>query len=329
MNASAALRKALPVCVVAIGLSGCASPPGTTPPVTPAIAPEPDANAKSVLLYISNGAGNVAVYRYWKRTFVGLLTGFRSPQGECVDGRGDVFITDSSLAEIREYAHGGTKPIRTLDDSGYEPYSCSVDPTSGNLAVANNSTTIRSSGGIAIYRHARGKPRFYGPIQYVPEPDALGYDASGNLLVASLSAYSSYDYASFAFRPKGRSFIPLELSQISSGSPFEDVTSVQWDGRYWAIADNGAIYRYAIADNGDPTFEGIVFLSDLVYEQSQLWIYTAAGGSQQIIGTDDASNAVTYWHYPAGGEPIASITGYLNQPYGVTVSPRSAAESGR
>jgi hypothetical protein len=319
MNASALLRRALPVCVVAIGLSGCASTPGATPPVTPAIASAPDANAKADLLYISNGSGNVAVYRYWKRTFVGLLTGFKAPKGECVDAAGDVFITDSSLAKIREYPHGGTKPIRVLDDRGYQPYSCSIDPTTGNLAVANH-RSAQGDGGVAIYRHAQGKPKFYGPIKDVPNPIAVGYDDKGNILVASMYIDNYYySIASFAFLPKGaHSFIFLQLSQVS-GSATEDVTSVQWDGQYWAIADNGQIYRYAIADDGGSTFEGTIDLSGPGYERGQFWIYKTAGASQ-IVGADPSSNAAYFWHYPAGGSATGSITAYVYQPYGVTVS---------
>jgi hypothetical protein len=327
MNASTLLRAALPICIAAVGLSGCASPPASIPPATPAVAQQPDANANAVLLYISNAAGNVAVYRYWKRTFVGLLSGFKSPKGECVDAAGDVFITDSGLAKIRVYAHGGTKPIRVLADPGYEPYSCSVDPKNGNLAVAN-SASGRSEGGIAIYRHAAGHAKFYGPIQDLPNPIAVGYDSKGNLLIASVLNQSEYRYGSFALLPKGaQSFIAVKLSQISSGSLFQDVTSVQWDGQYWAIAYNGQIFRYTIAGTGDSTFEGALSLPGLGYGQGQFWIYTTAGGSQ-IVGTNPNSNAAYYWHYPAGGA-IATITGYLNQPYGVTVSPRSAGESAR
>jgi hypothetical protein len=330
MNALAFLRTALPVCVAVIGLTGCALPPAATPPATPAIAVQPDANAKSSLLYISNGAGNVAVYRYWKRSFVGLLSGFKAPKGECVDADGNVFITDSGSAKIREYAHGGTKPIRVLEDRGYQPYSCSVDPTNGNLAVANNLTTARGEGGIAIYRNARGKPKFYGPIQYLPNPVAVGYDGEGNLLIASLLQYTSYyEYATFALLPKGQqSFVRVRLSEISSGSPFEDVTDVQWDGQYWAIAYNGEIFRYAIANDGESTLEGVLSLSSLGYGQAQFWIYTTTAGSQ-IVGASPSSNTVYYWHYPAGGAAIASVTSYLNEPYGVTVSPRSATKGSR
>lgn len=327
MNALALLRRSLPVCV-AIGLAGCGSPMQTTPSVAPALAQRPDADRKFDLLYVSNLAGNVTVYRYWQHTFLRLLTGFKQPRGECVDATGNVFVTDSRLEKIREYAHGGTTAIGVLKDRGYQPYSCSVDPTTGNLAVANYQAGSRGEGGIAIYPHAEGPPKIYGPIKYLPNPVAVGYDNQGNLLIASLLAYSSYAYASFALLPKGsQSFILVNLPSLTT-SIFADVTSVQWDGQYWAIADNDSIFRYAITSSGKSTYEGTVRLSGLGYQQGQFWILHGTAGSQ-IVGASWGSNAVSYWHYPAGGSAIDSITTFLNEPYGVTVSPRSATDAGR
>ena len=48
---------------------------------------------------------------------------------------------------------GGTKPIKKFDDSPDSPYTCSVDPTNGNLAVANNDGTS-TQGNIAIWNAA-------------------------------------------------------------------------------------------------------------------------------------------------------------------------------
>ena len=67
-----------------------------------------------------------------------MLAGFRAPKGECVDADNDVFITDSKLSEIFEYQHGAKKPVNILTDNGYRPYGCSIDFTTGNLAVAND-----------------------------------------------------------------------------------------------------------------------------------------------------------------------------------------------
>src|SRR5580704_1128033 len=90
------------------------------------------------LLYVSNANGFVNVYRFWQHTLVGVLTNFTQPTGECADAAGNVYIVDHSTSKIYEYAHGGTKAIKTLDDSASSPDGCSVDHNTGNLAVAND-----------------------------------------------------------------------------------------------------------------------------------------------------------------------------------------------
>ena len=93
--------------------------------------------ANETLLYISDiGAETVDVFTYPKGAMVGALTGFEEPNGECVDAKGNVWIADTYALEIVEYAHGGTKPIAKLSDANY-PVSCSIDPTTNDLAATN------------------------------------------------------------------------------------------------------------------------------------------------------------------------------------------------
>ena len=86
-------------------LAGCGGPPGQAgaPPV-PTAPESPTGTSQRDLLYVSNAGGVVTVYRYWYRTFLKQLTGFRAPKGECVDQLGDVFVTDSGLETV-SYTH--------------------------------------------------------------------------------------------------------------------------------------------------------------------------------------------------------------------------------
>ena len=134
------------------------------------------------LLYVSDTNRNeVDVYSYPAAQLKGKLTGFSNPHGMCVDAAGDVYMTSGGSSEIFEYAHGGTKPIATLQDPGYFPKACSVDPTTGNLAVMNFQQTA-ASGNVVIYTHAKGKPKAYEApnmfFYYFTE-----YDANGNLFI--------------------------------------------------------------------------------------------------------------------------------------------------
>ena len=124
----------------------------------------PDAKAKD-LLYVTNaGYDEVLVYSYPQYKLVGTLTGFYFvPDGVCTDKKGNVWIVNNSAQENVEYKHGGTSQIASLSDPGYYPTICSVDPTTGNLAVANKETIGSSpqQGNVAIYAHAKGTPKLY------------------------------------------------------------------------------------------------------------------------------------------------------------------------
>ncbi len=116
------------------------------------------------LLYISNsGTSNVTVYTYLDGKgllLVGTLTGFSSPAGMCTDSVGNVWIPDAGTRRLYEYAHGGTKRIETIQQQSGYPYSCSVDPTTGNLAVAS--------------QHPNGKYQSYSVVDVYPKGSRTG-----------------------------------------------------------------------------------------------------------------------------------------------------------
>ena len=102
------------------------------------------------LLYVSDAGSNaVDVYSYPERVKVGQLSGLGMPGGLCVDGAGDIFVTNiaaSGTSSIVEFAHGGTAPIQTLNDPGMEPSGCAVNPVTGDLAVVNYCPYSQSGG---------------------------------------------------------------------------------------------------------------------------------------------------------------------------------------
>ncbi len=178
MKAPDFVRYALTGCVATAMLGGCGGSqrpigaPGAMPQ-TSALATHatrggswmlPEAKSED-LLYIAAGLvdGAVYVYTYPRGRFVGTLTGFAEPFGECTDSAGDVFIvafsntSSSSSSTIYEYAHGGTTPIAMLSDPS-AGVACAIDPVSGNLAVSGD--------GVAIYQHATGSPTMYYSSQY-------------------------------------------------------------------------------------------------------------------------------------------------------------------
>ena len=150
MSISDLSRYALSTCVAAAMLAGCG---GSQPPIgAPGAMPpsstiathaerggswmRPEAKS-SDLLYVSDQKANkVYMYAYPPGPLIGTLTGFSQPGSPCVDAKSDVFVPDGLNARIVEFAHGGSKPISVLSDSGEVPAGCSVDLTTGDLAVA-------------------------------------------------------------------------------------------------------------------------------------------------------------------------------------------------
>jgi hypothetical protein len=267
----------------------------------------PDAKTND-LLYISSFLnGDVYVYSYPHDRLKGMLTGFSSPAGECVDKSGDVFITSKS--GILEYAHGGTKPIATLNDAGLAQ-GCSVDPKTGNLAVTNYSTTSSKRGNVAIYKDAKGSPT-YRTDSNIYHEEFCGYDNAGNLFV------DGQDISSGGLRlseiPSGKTF----FKNITLNQTFTGAGGVQWDGKHLAIGNNtegaGTIYQFAI--NGEKgTKVGSTPLNGSGGAE-QFWIEQA-----NVIVPEPFTNDVGIWAYPAGGSAKKTITGGFDFPEGATVS---------
>lgn len=318
MQISNATRYALGVCAV-VTLAGCGASQASLGPREPmgqnamlAVRPDrgrswmaPDAK-KANLVYISDlGTDDVYVYSYPGGNLEGTLTGFNRPWGLCVDKAGKVFVTDDTAFRILEYAHGGTKPLAILKDPGEDPGGCSVDPATGDLAVANISTPATAPGDVAIYKEARGARKTYKDPQ-ISFYEYCGYDNQGNLYVDGMKGGAF----AFAELPEGKhSFVNIGLNEnIAFGG------SVQWDGTYVAIRDYQAnvIYQFSISGSGG-TEIGSTPLNGSSYAV-QFWVQ-----GSNVVGPNANSANVMFWNYPAGGSPTKTING-LTTPWGVTVS---------
>jgi DNA-binding beta-propeller fold protein YncE len=263
------------------------------------------------LLYVSDlGTELVDVYSYPEGKLKGSLSGFQAVHSGCVDPHGNVFITSSE--RIYEFAHGGTKPIRTLVDAGYGPTGCSVDPVTGTLAVANIGQVSGSAGGnIAFYKHAKGTPKMYADPAIFFDYDCA-YDDNGNLYVVGGDIHGFFKFAEIA--AGATSFLNITLDQ-SINVP----GGVQWDGKYVAVEDQGAgyhgstVYQFSIAGSsgtkvGTTTLGGS---SDAI----AFWLE----GDRIIAPNIGSSPNVMIWQYPTGGSARKTITGFT-EPVGVTVS---------
>lgn len=256
----------------------------------------------------------VEVFSWRHQEFVGWLTNFVAPQRLCSDKAGDVFIPDAGTAQIFEYAHGGTSPIATIDDSGNEPHACAVDRASGDLAVAD-------SGGVAIYQNASGTPKRHIDTHFASY-GFCGYDDAGNLFV---DGTNHADHFRFDELPKGSKF----LTNIALNEQIHRAGSVQWDGKYIAIGDESGdlVNQFEIAGSTG-SLKGIVNLDGGDGPVRQFWITTFSKGrinpqTTQIVAAQfhftHHAGLIGIWDYPAGGIMPKHVID-IGHPLGVTVS---------
>ncbi len=268
----------------------------------------PDAQAQN-LLYVSDvGTNDVYAYSYPKLRLKGTLTGFATPSGECVDSAGNVFITNFGTQQIFEYAHGGTNPIATLSDSGYYPSGCSVDPTTGNLAVTNYSNSDTTPGNVAIYTGAQGTPAAYYTDAIMYEMFLCSYDPKGNLFVDGVQ-FGNDAFVLAELPHSAASLEDLFLNQSIGG-----VSGIQWDGTHLTIGDSsvGTIYHFKVkgvyATQVGSTPLGPTPVLDQFAIQGSKVVASYGGGAG-------------LWDYPSGGSPIKIVeNGSFQEPFGSTIS---------
>jgi hypothetical protein len=284
----------------------------------------PDAKRR-LLLYVSDeGTDDVYVYSYPRKKHVGTLTGFSFPYGECSDKMGNVYIANWNTSQVLEYAHGGTTPIKTLAITG-APIGCSVDPTTGNLAVSAffGAQPSTGYGGVFIFKVASGSGTLYTDpsFSYYWPP---GYDNKGNLFVEGqyASGYALGELASGA----------SSVANITLNTSIGVAAGVQWDGKYLGVGDQGyqgqlqtAIYQVSISGSTG-TLHGTTLLqapagSCTDVDVVQPWIERSRRGSKVIGGNLRCAN-VDIWKYPTGGTPAATLAGRppFEEPYGQTIS---------
>jgi hypothetical protein len=301
---------ALSCCVAAAMLAGCGGSqapigaPGAMPQ-TSAIATRAERGkswmkseaSSRVLIYATGGCGGTFVFAYSDGTLVGSLDTGATSYGDCSDANGNVFITSGTT--VIEYAHGGTSPINTLSLPGDEAHSCSVDPTTNDLAVAFEG----KGGDIAIFQNEQGSPSMY---QSTLDSSYCGYDASDNLFV---DGYYGSGYIGLSELPKGSStFTRLTINGTLDDPPAQ----VQWDGQhvgYESTGKNSATVQRLSISGSTATVVHAVHLRRVTHRATQSWIYkNVIVAAFYTASKGKSANKVGIWRYPAGGRPVVEYS---------------------
>jgi hypothetical protein len=304
-------RGVTPLLAGLLAVAGCAGPSSPIPAGGSPAAGLARVLGSNQLLYVSDaGRSDVTVYAWPKPTTpIATLTGFSVPQGLC-SGNGDVYVSNTDASNVVVYAAGASKPLRTLDDADGYPDACSYDPVSGDLAVANAAGSGSGTGPVAIYRNAKGKPRYIRSSEINAVGEAQ-YDGSGNLYV--LAGASSQ--AVLAELPAGSRTLRVVCPGILNGIQFPG--GLAWDGKYLVIGSQETHTVYRIRNCKVAGSTSLAGASDIVD-------FTIDGN--RLIGPDAGNADVEIYAYPKGGSPVQTLTGF-SQPIGTTVVNASKGKS--
>ncbi|HLY03831.1 MAG TPA: hypothetical protein VKR56_15200 [Candidatus Cybelea sp.] len=268
------------------------------------------------LLYVANrrASDGVSVLTFPQGKFVAKITSVGLPQGICSDAAGNVWIGayDSSrrASFFYEFAHGGTKPIETLQTRDYIE-GCAVDPATGDLAGFGSPRS--AYGDIEIWPGARqGKPIVH---KLGFEPTCGGFDDSSNFFVDGVLG-STFNFILAELPNGGGKVRNIQLSKFASFAP----GSVQWDGKYMSIGVLGLrekawqVYRFQVSGTTGKVV-GVVHLRNLAVTP-RYWI-----AGNEIVATQRATTVrhLGLYDYPAGGQRIELYSSFYD-PAGVTVS---------
>ncbi|HVR46513.1 MAG TPA: hypothetical protein VMT95_07775 [Candidatus Binatia bacterium] len=274
----------------------------------------PDARRSTSLLYVADqGANDVDVYSYPRGELKGTLTGFQTPSGVCSNKAGDVFILNGNGTTVEVYKHGGSAPIRTLNLPGYPELNCSVDPTTGNLALGVLGGTCGDC--FVVFPAGSGTATVYTPSGQTGLP-GCGYDNTGNLFC---DAYGNGDAFTLFELPKGSSTVK---TVPVSGAGGLTAASIQWDGTDLAFGAGAGPTLYQIRLSGSTgSVVGSTSLSGAAAVW-QFWITKKPKGGLRVIAPTFINSVPTagYWNYPAGGTATKMITNGLTQPDGAALS---------
>ena len=185
--------------------------------------------------------------------------------------------------------------------------SCAMN-TSGDLAVGILLGNSYGPGGeVENFKNATGSGTVYNTPLTKEYFD--GYDPNGDLFADGFGS-SSYNVALVELPKGSNKFVTIKMSNTP-----EFPGSVQWDGTYLTVfdQDTSETYQYTVSGTTATLKNTVQFTG--ASDCAQTWIVKG------LLYCGDAGNGDgEVFAYPAGGSPIATLTGAFDVPLGVVAA---------
>lgn len=279
----------LQLILAAAVLAGCGLQSSESNHLLPVGGAERSHSSSGALLYVSSTYHReVDVFSFITRKLVMRLKDLPNAGALCSDANGNIWVGagESGSWKIIKFAHGEKAAITSLDVPG-TAQACSVDPTTGNLAVAHDGTSV------TIWPNASGTPttfiaRSMGFIL------SVAYDDDGTLF-----AYGTgfQDGTALAELPKSSSsFFYFKIHQFLSP------TFAQWSGNNLLVA--GCVdRRYKVERVFQLTIQGssitVSGKTKIVSPKGFVADGVVYGGS--LLQAISSGSNVDFYAYPKGG----------------------------
>jgi hypothetical protein len=313
--------KTLRAGALAFLLAGCGGYPAPVAPVAASHAREAAARVASDssgdLLYVAEPDQDFAyLYSYPKGRLVRRITsGISGALGMCTDAAGNVYITNTLTSAVVEYAHGAASPLATFYENpgkGGQPNGCSVDPTTGSLAVVNAIGNL-----VGLFSDPNDEGTYY-TISGMSAARFCGYDEKGNLFIDGARTSGGKGFVLAELPAGGKS-----LKKITLDKQIESPGAVAWDGNYITVvginAASSVLYRVKILGK-NATVVGTTPLGgektiaqSVIYDSKVIAPYAVHG---------DYRNRVGAWNYPRGGRVTQLLQRAGSSFYGLAISHR-------
>jgi DNA-binding beta-propeller fold protein YncE len=226
-----------------------------------------------------------------------LVVRFRTPvlatYAMCADSGGDIYVLGAESAgngNIMRFSHGATTPSENIAEYDLRPKACSVDPTTGNLAVLNSNAAEVSE--ISIYPSGSGAPTEYTVSNTSSVPMSCSYDDQGNLFVALNSLPGGYKL--FLLLAEAESFKKISVSKAI------EMRALIWESSYLAVAYKKGLYHLNISG------KNAVIAGRTVAKNSEPipWIQNS---DLLLEPYGRGGKRLGFWNYPRGGKAAMVI----------------------